>query len=163
MDYCALSAAPVGRYLLDLHGELPATWEYSDALCAALQVINHLQDCGQDFRLLDRVYLPQDWLTAEGAAVVDLHRGECSVGLRRCLDRMIAASAALVAVARSLPGGVQDGGLRVESAIIVRLAERLLAALARQDPLAKRVKLGRVEILGAMAAGLWRARRRNRP
>ena len=47
MDYCALSAAPVGRFVLDVHGEDPAIWPASDALCSALQVINHLQDCAQ--------------------------------------------------------------------------------------------------------------------
>ena len=48
MDYCALSAAPVGRYLLDLHGESPATWHSSDALCAALQVIIVLDCIGHE-------------------------------------------------------------------------------------------------------------------
>ncbi|MEM6467341.1 MAG: squalene/phytoene synthase family protein, partial [Pseudomonadota bacterium] len=43
MDYCDRSASPVGRYLLDLHGEDPAGYPASDALCNALQVINHLQ------------------------------------------------------------------------------------------------------------------------
>ena len=46
MDYCAYSAAPVGRFVLDVHGESESTWPASDALCTALQIINHLQDCG---------------------------------------------------------------------------------------------------------------------
>ncbi len=50
MDYCRYSAVPVGRFVLDVHGEDRATWPASDALCAALQVINHLQDCGKDYR-----------------------------------------------------------------------------------------------------------------
>ena len=45
MDYCRLSAAPVGRFVLDVHGEDRTIWPASDALCAALQVNNHLQDC----------------------------------------------------------------------------------------------------------------------
>ena len=69
MDYCALSAAPVGRFVLDVHGEDPTIWPASDALCAALQVINHLQDCAQDYRRLDRIYLPLDTLVAHGASV----------------------------------------------------------------------------------------------
>ena len=48
--YCSLSAMPVGRFVLDVHGESRATWPASDALCAALQIINHLQDCGEDYR-----------------------------------------------------------------------------------------------------------------
>ena len=58
MDYCRYSASPVGRQLLDLHGESRDTWPPSDALCSALQVLNHLQDCADDYRALDRVYLP---------------------------------------------------------------------------------------------------------
>ena len=46
MEYCRYSAMPVGRFVLDLHGEDRSVWAYSDPLCAALQVINHLQDCG---------------------------------------------------------------------------------------------------------------------
>src|SRR5262245_55613414 len=42
MAYCRYSAAPVGRQLLDLHAESRNTWTSSDALCSALQVLNHL-------------------------------------------------------------------------------------------------------------------------
>ena len=66
MDYCAFSAMPVGRFVLDVHGEARSTWPASDALCAALQVINHLQDCGKDYRDLDRVYIPLDAFAAAG-------------------------------------------------------------------------------------------------
>jgi len=48
IDYCDRSAAPVGRYLLDLHGVSKDLYAASDALCNALQVINHLQDCKDD-------------------------------------------------------------------------------------------------------------------
>src|SRR5258708_4139992 len=45
MNYCSFSAMPVGRFVLDVHGEDRSTWAANDALCAALQIINHLQDC----------------------------------------------------------------------------------------------------------------------
>ena len=45
IGYCSLSAMPAGRFVLDAHGESRSTWPASDALCAALQIINHLQDC----------------------------------------------------------------------------------------------------------------------
>ena len=60
--YCAYSAMPVGRFVLDVHGESRATWPASDAICAALQINNHLQDCANDYRDLDRVYMPLDEL-----------------------------------------------------------------------------------------------------
>ena len=69
IDYCRYSAMPVGRFVLDVHGESRATWGANDALCAALQIINHLQDCGKDYRALDRVYIPRDAFAASGAAV----------------------------------------------------------------------------------------------
>src|SRR5277367_4656828 len=64
MDYCRYSAAPVGRFMLDVHGEDRALWPLNDALCAGLQVVNHLQDCGKDLRELDRCYLSQGALEA---------------------------------------------------------------------------------------------------
>jgi squalene synthase HpnC len=69
MGYCENSANPVGRYLLDLHGERDSGYPFSDALCSALQVLNHLQDCRDDYRNLDRVYLPLDWMGMEGLEV----------------------------------------------------------------------------------------------
>ena len=62
ISYCAWSAMPVGRFVLDVHGESRDTWPASDAICAALQINNHLQDCVNDYRDLDRVYVPLDAL-----------------------------------------------------------------------------------------------------
>jgi farnesyl-diphosphate farnesyltransferase len=157
MGYCRLSAAPVGRYLLDLHGESRDTWPASDALCAALQVINHLQDCGDDFRTIDRVYLPADWMAETGATLADLARPAATPALRQTLDRVVAATRPLVDAAQNLPGGVRDRGLRAESAVIASLAARLLNRLSREDPLARRVKLGPAAIALAAASGIMRA------
>lgn len=154
IDYCNRSAAPVGRYLLDLHGEDPSGYGPSDALCNALQILNHMQDCAADFRELDRVYVPQDWLTAAGADTGHLARAAASPGLRVTLDRMADATAPLVQAARRLPAALRSRHLAAESQAIVRVAERLLQRLRRQDPLAGRVKLSRLEALSCMAAGL---------
>src|SRR5246127_4515533 len=72
IGYCSLSAMPVGRFVLDVHGESRDTWPANDALCAALQIINHLQDCKDDYLNLDRVYIPQDMLAASGGKIEDL-------------------------------------------------------------------------------------------
>ena len=69
IGYCTYSAMPVGRFVLDVHGESRALWPANDALCAALQIINHLQDCGKDYRDLDRVYIPLDAFAEAGATV----------------------------------------------------------------------------------------------
>jgi farnesyl-diphosphate farnesyltransferase len=156
MAYCRLSAMPVGRYLLDLHGESRDGWPASDALCAALQVINHMQDCADDLRQMDRVYIPLDWLAAEGLSVEALLAARAEPPLRRVLDRMLGATAPLVATALTLPACLGDRGLRTEAAVIAALAARLLGQLARRDPLAERVKLGPWSILAATAGGVLR-------
>ena len=78
IGYCSRSAMPVGRFVLDVHGEARETWPASDALCAALQVINHLQDCGKDYRSLDRVYVPLDSLSTSGATIEALKGDKAS-------------------------------------------------------------------------------------
>ncbi len=157
MGYCILSAAPVGRYLLDLHGGSRHGYGPSDALCLALQVINHLQDCQDDYRTLDRVYLPGDWLAAEGATVEELNAPGCSPALRRVLDRALDATEKLMIEARRLPAGLVSRRLALESGVIVAVAEALIAKLRRQDPLAGRVQLSKLSFLwcglkGALAA-----------
>src|SRR5262249_11864936 len=69
MSYCAFSAMPVGRFVCDVHGESRTVWPANDALCAALQIINHLQDCKQDYRNLNRVYVPQYSVAATGSTI----------------------------------------------------------------------------------------------
>jgi squalene synthase HpnC len=143
MGYCYLSAAPVGRYLLDLHGEDRAGWPASDALCNALQIINHLQDCQDDYRQLGRVYLPLDWLDGAGVPVEALDAPKASPGLRKVLDQALEGIGELLVAARELPGELRSLGLATESSVIVAIAERLTAHLSRRDPLAGRVVLSR--------------------
>lgn len=157
MGYCRLSAASVGRFMIDLHGEDRAAYPASDALCAALQVLNHLQDGAEDLRGLDRVYVPLDWLTADGATIDDLRRPALTPGLRRTIDRCLDASDALIAEGRALPGRLGRSRLRWEASVIVVVAERLSRKLRRGDPLAGRVALGKAERLGCLLAGLLRA------
>lgn len=158
LGYCALSAHPVGRFLLDLHGESPArspeVYAASDALCAALQVLNHLQDIAVDCRALERIYLPQDWLAAEGVAEADLTASSASPGLRRVIDRALVGCDGLLARAAALPAGLRSRRLAAESAAILVLARRLSVRLRRGDPLATRVALSRGDFALAMLRGV---------
>ncbi len=157
MHYCRYSAAPVGRYLLDLHGESRDTWPSSDALCASLQVINHLQDCQKDFHELDRVYLPLDWLDAAGMDVGALAAPRASPALRSVLDRALDGVDALNAEARALPGLIGNRRMRMEAAVIVNIADRLAGLLRARDPLATRVELSTADKLVCLGGGLRRA------
>lgn len=154
LGYCRLSANPVGRYLLDLHGEDPAGYAASDALCTALQILNHLQDCQDDYRQLDRVYLPQDWIAAEGLDLAVLDARVSPPGFRRLLDRCLDGVDGLLAEAGSLPGRLRSARLAMESAVILRLARRLARRLRGGDPLAGRVALSRADFIACGLQGV---------
>ncbi len=153
-DYCRLSAMPVGRHVLDLHGEDPATHAPSDPLCAVLQVLNHLQDGGKDLAALDRCYLPQDMLDAAGAAVADLAGTAETPGLRVVFTRLLDRCDAMIEEAGALPRQVRDRRLRIECAVIVGLARRLSRRLRDGDPVAGRVKLLKQDVAGSVVRAL---------
>lgn len=156
MDYCRYSAAPVGRFLLELHGEDQRTFAASDALCAALQILNHIQDCRGDYLALRRVYVPADWLAAEGRDSTALGEHAADSAVMRVLGKMLDGVDGLLARARPLPGRVSCRGLRLETAVILTLAERLAARLRGRDPLAARIGHAWYDwVLGA-AVGLAR-------
>jgi squalene synthase HpnC len=153
IGYCRLSAAPVGRYLLDLHGGSTHGYGPSDALCNALQVINHLQDCQDDYRALDRVYLPLDWMADAGAAVEELDGAVIGAALRRVIDRALDGVEALLEVAAPLPAGLRSRRLAMESAAILDIAWTLTGRLRRGDPLAGRIELSKSEYLWCCVRG----------
>jgi squalene synthase HpnC len=153
-DYCCYSAMPVGRHVLDLHGEDPATHAPSDALCTSLQVLNHLQDCAKDLAALDRCYLPLDLLARHGAAPGDLRGPRETAGLRAVFNALLDRVDALNAHAAALPGRTRSRRLRLETAVIVGLARRLAARLRRGDPLAARVKLTKGDAAASLLAAL---------
>jgi hydroxysqualene synthase len=154
MDYCAYSAAPVGRFVLDVHGESQSTWSASDALCTALQIINHLQDCGADYRYLDRIYVPRDSLAAQGLGPDAFGAAKASPALRAALHTVAEQNAALVMLGCTLPAQVRDFRLCLETAVIARLARTLNSLLLERDPLSETVHLGKARALGLTSRGI---------
>ena len=154
MSYCRYSAAPVGRFLLDLHGESHDTFPPGDALCAALQVLNHLQDCGKDYAELKRVYLPRDWLAAAGLTIKVLEEKSSPPQLRAVINRMLDATDLLIEQARPLPAMIKNTRLRLQTSVTVKVAEALSKKLRRGDPLAERVKLSKRETIGVFISGI---------
>jgi len=147
ISYCAWSAMPVGRFVLDVHGESRATWPASDAICAALQINNHLQDCANDYRDLDRVYVPTGELAKYGLTVEALGAPKASPELRRCFTDLARRTKALLQEGEALPRMVKDFRVSLEIQVIYDLAIRIADLLTVRDPLSENVKLGK----GAMA------------
>ncbi|MCW2541903.1 MAG: putative squalene/phytoene synthase [Frankiales bacterium] len=138
MDYCALSAAPIGRLVLALaDADDEPNVRDSDAVCAALQVLEHCQDVGEDARA-DRIYLPATDLVASGAGPeVD---GVDSV----------------TAVGELFLSEHTDPRLRATIAVQVARSEQLLSA---GPPLVRRLHgWARVAVAGYLAGGYATAR-----
>ena len=160
--YCRLSAMPVGRFVLDVHGEDRAVWPLSDALCAALQVINHLQDCAKDYRELDRVYIPEPLLAAHGTGVEALSAARGSPQLLSAIRQLAGQTQGLLRQSAPFARHIRDRRLAAEVAVIQRLAEDLTQTLLTRDPLGEPVHHGKPRAallaLGAVAANLFAGR-----
>jgi squalene synthase HpnC len=143
IHYCSYSAMPVGRFVLDVHGEDRATWAANDALCAALQINNHLQDCGKDFRDLNRVYIPLDAFAAAGAAPEQLGAARAAPELLRCIHDLAARNEGLLRDGEPFSGQIENTRLALEVAVIHSYARRIVAMLQQRDPLSERVHLSK--------------------
>jgi hydroxysqualene synthase len=156
MSYCAFSAMPVGRFVCDVHGESRAVWPANDALCAALQIINHLQDCKQDYLDLNRVYVPQDALAASGSSVEALGAERATSALLDCLHQLAARTEKLLSKSDGFAAAIADARLALEVSVINTLAHRLTRMLVSRDPLSEKVHLGAAGVLGCTVLGVLR-------
>ena len=157
MDYCRYSAAPVGRYLIDLHGGDEKDYPPSDALCSALQILNHLQDCKEDFETMNRVYLPLDSLQRHNVAVNDLSADTSSKGLRDVKQEILHKTEALIDVSQPLIRQLRSRRLAMETQSIINIARCLTAELTIRDPLAERVHLSKWQYVRSCMAGVLAA------
>ena len=146
IDYCRYSAMPVGRFVLEVHGERQSLWPANDALCAALQVINHLQDCAKDYRELNRVYIPEPLLTAAGIGVEALGEDKANPALARVISALARKNAGLLEISRPFAGGLKDGRLALEVDLIQTLADDLNTMLMNRDPLSQTVHHSKMDV-----------------
>lgn len=154
LEYCRGSALPVGRSFLALCGERQADASALFAVCACLQILNHLQDIRQDYTVLGRIYLPARWLAEEGVPEEALGHPYASPGLRRVIDRTLAALRPLMEEAHTLPRSIASRRLRMELRWVLAILRQLHDALGRHDPLARRVAPGKAGKLRALLAAL---------
>lgn len=146
LDYCRYSAMPVGRFVLDVHGESRDSWAANDALCAALQVINHLQDCARDYEELDRVYIPADAFAAAGIDVDALSAPPAGPALKGVIAGLAAKNAQLLQQSRAFAGQIRDSRLALEVDLIQTLAEDLNHTLTHRDPLSQKVHHSKIDV-----------------
>lgn len=141
--YCSYSAVPVGRFLLALHEEADEANRPADALSTAHQVLRLLQNCGEDYRRLGRVYIPDSLLPDRSLLAASHAAPDLRTALNACLDRVDD----MLAVAAGLPGRIRHRGLAAQAAMTVSTGRRLARRLRRLDPLAEPVGLSRFDFL----------------
>ncbi len=154
IDYCRYSAMPVGRFVLDVHGEDKRLLGANDALCAALQIINHVQDCAKDFHQIDRIYLPEDGMAYHGVMSADLGAPESTPALRALFEEILTKTHGLLAESAPFARDIHDTRLALEVAVIQSVAERLTRLLETRDPLSQTVHLSKAQYA---LTGLWGA------
>lgn len=157
ISYCSLSAMPVGRFVCDVHGESRTVWPANDALCAALQIINHLQDCKDDYRTLDRVYVPLDTLAACGTSVEALSAAQASPALLAGLHGLAERTERLLSDSDGFSLLINDRRLALEVSVINTLAHRLTRLLMSRDPLSDLVHLSMPAVAGLTCVGILSA------
>lgn len=145
LDYCALSAAPVGEAVLHVFDRADKSLiELSDKICTALQILEHCQDIRTDFNQ-GRIYIPAEDMRRFGCAEEELAGAHASTKLRGLVKfevdrarRMLAAGAPIVSqlsgMARIAVSGYIAGGRATAAAF----------AAAGHDPLSTEIRPGRV-------------------
>ena len=158
VDYCRLSANPVGRIVLHVFGAAtPERMILSDRVCTALQLAEHWQDVAEDFRA-GRIYLPAEDLERFGVADSDLAAATAGPQLRALMAFEVKRARQLLDEGAPLVGNLR-GSARVAVAGYVAGGRAALAAItnAGHDVLCathkpRRGRLAR-EMLRAYAAG----------
>lgn len=129
LDYCELSANPVGRLVLGITGTAsPERIRRSDAICTALQIVEHLQDVAEDLRR-DRVYLPAEDMKRFGVTEADLAAPRGGASVRALVAYEAERAVALLNEGTPLVGSVH-GRLKVLLAGFVAGGRAALRAVA---------------------------------
>lgn len=132
MEYCRRSANPVGRLLLHLYGQTtPQNLEYSDKICASLQIINFLQDIEIDFQK-NRIYMPQDEMAGFGIVEDAIARKDSSGSWQAFIQFQIDRVRAMLESGAPL-GRVLKGRVGLEMRMIVAGGLRILEKIQRED------------------------------
>lgn len=154
MRYCSFSAAPVGRFMLAIHDENPSTYLPANALCAALQIVNHIQDLKYDAKILKRVYIPLDLQKKFKVKPAALLKDKASANLQRLIKDILSRVNGLLQDAEILPAIVKSRRLRMEICIIFSLTNIMVKKIDNGDVLAQEIKLSKFDWLKATLSGL---------
>ncbi|WP_338894822.1 squalene synthase HpnC [Streptomyces sp. TG1A-60] len=155
LAYCELSANPVGHLVLAVTGiTTPERVRHSDAICTALQIVEHLQDVAEDLGR-DRVYLPAADMKRFHVQEADLAAPTAGASVRALVAYEAERARLLLKEGTPLVGSVH-GGLKLLLAGFVAGGRAALHALAAAefDVLPGPPKPGKLRLLREVGATL---------
>ena len=153
--YCHYAAAPIGRYILELHEQsLLAAAQASDALFTAIRILGSLQDCRRDWANLGRTCIPRQWFDDAAISPERLVERSCDTTLRTVIDRLLLQTDGLLDHSRTLLPAVKDWRLRTSAAALLMEALALRRHLGRVDPLAGRTNISFLTRAAAISSGV---------
>lgn len=161
IDYCTLSAAPIGRLVLAVFCVTdPRTGVLSDQICTALQLLEHWQDVAED-RRAGRIYLPVADLRGFEVAEPDLDHGTAGPALRRLVEFETGRAEDLLGAGAALTGLLR-GWARIAVCGYVAGGRAAVDSIRRTggDVLARSARVRRRDVVRHLAAELRRARSR---
>ena len=141
--------------MVDLHKEKEKAYKYSDPLCVALQILNHLQDCKEDYENLDRVYLPMQFLKKYNVKLSQLRKNFTEKNLRLVFNEILKNTEKLIIEAGKNKKNMKHKHLSLETSFILEIAKKLLKLLKIKDPLKEKVMLKKFDYIYCFAKGLY--------
>ena len=159
LAYCTRSADPVGRLVLRVFGHVDARLDaWSDSICTGLQLLNHIQDLGEDYKERDRIYFPKEDFARFSVRESDLGAATATDSLRALVAHWTARTARMLGAGWPLLANVR-GRLRLELRLVLCGAAAVVRAIRAEghDVLAHHVRLGRAAKARTLVRALWRA------
>ena len=162
LNYCKFSANPVGRYVIDISYKIEKQGEdninqvyfASDNLCSALQILNHMQDCQKDYLEMNRVYIPEELFKKYSSSISDLKLKESSYNFKNLKNEIINKVEEMLKNSKCGLKLIKISRLRKETLIIFYIAKKLCYLLRKNDPLKKKVKLSRIDLIFCFLKGI---------
>ncbi len=154
IHYCRYSAMPVGRFVLDVHGESTSTWAASDAICAGCRstIICRIAARISKTSIASICRAMRSQRLARRSTTLGLP--QASPALLQCLHVLAGKTEQLLNEGRPLAAQVRDFRLGLEIAVIQAFADRIVRMLKVRDPLSERVHLGKGELLAFTLAAV---------
>lgn len=161
VEYCTYSADPIGHLVLGVFGvATPERIRWSNAICTALQLVEHWQDVAEDLAA-DRIYLPAEDLRRFGCSEVDLKASAAGPAVRELMRFEVERARELMRSGEPLMGSLV-GWARLAVAGFAAGGHAALDGIAAQhyDVLATEPRVLRRHWLRHFVKLLWRARGR---